>query len=101
GTAPGVLTGLPAPDAIFAGGDGREVARTLEAAWEALRPGGRMAVHVATIENLSSTYAVLRRVAGHVEALLVNVARGVEQLESLRFESLNPTFLLTVGKGIG
>lgn len=60
-----------------------------------------MVVHVATIENLSGTYAVLRRVAGQVEALLVQVARGVEQLESLRFESLNPTFLLTVGKAAG
>ena len=71
----------------------------LEAAWARLRPGGRMVVHVATIENLSGVYAVLRRVAGQVEALLVQVARGVEQLESLRFESLNPTFVLTVGKG--
>ncbi len=99
GTAPGVFAGLPAPDAIFAGGDGREVSRLLEAAWASLRPGGRMVVHVATIENLSGAYAVLRQVAGRVEALLVQVARGVEQLESLRFESLNPTFLLTVGKG--
>lgn len=98
GSAPGVFAGLPSPDAIFAGGDGREVAHILESAWAALRPGGRMVVHVATIENLSGTYAVLRQVAGQVEALLVHVARGVEQLESLRFESLNPTFLLAVGK---
>lgn len=96
GTAPGVFVGLPAPDAIFVGGDGREVARMLEAAWEVLRPGGSLVVHVATIENLTSTYGVLRRVAGGVDALLVQVARGVEQLESLRFEAVNPTFLLTV-----
>lgn len=98
GTAPGVFAELPPPDAVFAGGDGREVARFLAAAWRRLRPGGRMVIHVATIDNLSSTYAELRKVAGHVDALLVNVARGVEQLESLRFESLNPSFLLTVGK---
>jgi precorrin-6Y C5,15-methyltransferase (decarboxylating) len=98
GTAPGVFAGLPAPDAIFAGGDGREVARFLEAAWHALRPGGRMVVHVATVESLGSTHAVLRRIAREVQALLIHVARGVEQLESLRFESLNPTFLLGVSK---
>jgi precorrin-6Y C5,15-methyltransferase (decarboxylating) len=98
GTAPGVFADLPAPDAIFAGGDGREVAHILEAAWQRLRPGGQLVVHVATIENLSATCAVLRRVAGEVRALLVNIARGVEQLESLRFESLNPTYLLAVGK---
>jgi precorrin-6Y C5,15-methyltransferase (decarboxylating) len=99
GTAPGVFSGLPAPDAIFAGGDGREVASILEAAWQALRPGGQLVVHVATVENLAATCSVLRRVAGgDVRALLVNVARGVEQLESLRFESLNPTYLLAVAK---
>jgi precorrin-6Y C5,15-methyltransferase (decarboxylating) len=98
GTAPGVFATLPAPDAIFAGGDGREVASLLEAAWQRLRPDGQLVVHVATVENLSATCAVLRRIAGEVRALLVNVARGVEQLESLRFESLNPTYLLAVGK---
>lgn len=98
GTAPGVFTELPPPDAIFAGGDGREVARLIDAAWMRLRAGGRMVIHVATLDHLSSTYAELRKVAGRVDALLVNVARGVEQLESLRFEALNPTFLLTVAK---
>ncbi len=98
GIAPAVFTGLPAPDAIFAGGDGREVARVLEVAWQALRPGGRLVVHVATLENLSGTYGALRRLTHDVQALLVNVARSVEQLETIRFESLNPTFLLRVEK---
>jgi precorrin-6Y C5,15-methyltransferase (decarboxylating) len=98
GTAPGVFAGLPHPDAIFVGGDGREMVRVLETAWGLLRPGGRMVVLAGTIENLSGTYAALRRVAGQVDALLIQVARGVEQLEALRFEAVNPTFLLTVGK---
>jgi precorrin-6Y C5,15-methyltransferase (decarboxylating) len=98
GTAPGVFAGLPNPDAIFAGGDGREVAALLEPAWQALRPGGHLVVHVATIENLSATYSVLKRLTSEVRVLLVQVARGVEQLESLRFESLNPTYLLAVEK---
>jgi precorrin-6Y C5,15-methyltransferase (decarboxylating) len=98
GTAPGVLAGLPAPDAVFAGGAGREVAHVLEAAWQALRPNGQLVVHVGTLENLSATYTVLRRLCGEVDVLLLNNARGVEQLESIRFESLNPTFLLHVSK---
>jgi precorrin-6Y C5,15-methyltransferase (decarboxylating) len=98
GTAPAVFEGLPAPDAIFVGGTGHEVARLLEAAWNALRPGGHLAVNVATLETLSATYHVLKRLAGTVQALLVNLARGNEQLETLRFEALNPTFLLSAGK---
>jgi precorrin-6Y C5,15-methyltransferase (decarboxylating) len=98
GTAPAVFAGLPAPDAVFVGGTGKEVGRLLEAAYVALRPGGRMVVNVASLEALSATYAALKALAGTVEALLVNVARGVEQLEALRFDAVNPTFLLAVGK---
>jgi precorrin-6Y C5,15-methyltransferase (decarboxylating) len=98
GTAPAVFAGLPAPDAVFVGGVGREVARLLEAVWHALRPGGRLVVNVATLESLNTTYHVLKPLAGGVQVLLVNVARGIEQLETLRFEAVNPTFLLSAGK---
>jgi precorrin-6Y C5,15-methyltransferase (decarboxylating) len=96
GTAPGVFAGLPAPDAIFVGGTGHEVARLLEAAYQALRPGGRLVVNVASLESLNTTYSVLKKLAPPVHALLVNIARGTEQLETLRFEAVNPTFLLSV-----
>jgi precorrin-6Y C5,15-methyltransferase (decarboxylating) len=99
GLAPAVFDGLPAPDCIFVGGLGKEVARLLEAAFAALRPGGRIVVHVASLDNLSAVYATLKSLAPHVTALLVNLARGNEQLETLRFEALNPTFLLGVTKG--
>jgi precorrin-6Y C5,15-methyltransferase (decarboxylating) len=98
GTAPDVFTELPAPDSIFVGGSGHEVTRLLESAWEALRPGGNMVVNVATLESLSAAHAVLKRLESGVRVLLINIARGTEQLETLRFEAVNPTFLLHVGK---
>jgi precorrin-6Y C5,15-methyltransferase (decarboxylating) len=98
GTAPAVFAGLPAPDAVFVGGSGREVGHLLGAAYQALRPGGRLVVNVATLEALGATYAALKEQAGRVEALLVSTARGTEQLETLRFEAVNPTFLLWVSK---
>ncbi len=98
GTAPAVFQGLPTPDAIFVGGAGKEVSRLLEGAFSALRPGGIMVVNVATLESLNVTYASLKSLAGSVQALMVNIARGNEQFESLRFEALNPTFVLTVRK---
>jgi precorrin-6Y C5,15-methyltransferase (decarboxylating) len=100
GTAPAVFAGLPPPDAIFVGGTGKEVARLLEAAFEALRPGGRLVVNVATLEAVSAVYAALKALAGPVEAMLVNIARGTEQLETLRFDAVNPTFLLWLKKGV-
>jgi precorrin-6Y C5,15-methyltransferase (decarboxylating) len=98
GAAPAVFSGLPPPDAIFVGGTGHEVARLLEAAFAVLRPGGRMVVNVATLESLGATYATLKSLAHPVQVSLVNIARGVEQLETLRFEAVNPTFLLCIAK---
>jgi precorrin-6Y C5,15-methyltransferase (decarboxylating) len=98
GTAPAVFTGLPAPDAVFIGGTGHEVGRLLQAAHAALRRGGSLVVNVATLEMLSTTYATLKALAPPVQVLLVNLSRGVEQLETLRFDAVNPTFVLSVGK---
>jgi precorrin-6Y C5,15-methyltransferase (decarboxylating) len=96
GIAPAVFSELPAPDAVFVGGLGHEVTRLLETVWQALRPGGRMVVNVATLESLGAVHEVLKGLAGRVEVLLVTVARGAEQLETLRFEAVNPSFLFAV-----
>jgi len=49
GTAPDALADLPAPDAVFVGGGA--AALTLDRAWAALRPGGRLVVHAVTQET--------------------------------------------------
>src|SRR5205823_3947577 len=83
GSAPAVFTGLPPPDAIFVGGAGHEIVRFLEDAYQALRPGGRFVVNLATLEIFNATYTLLKSRAGHVEVLLVNMARGVERVEMI------------------
>jgi precorrin-6B C5,15-methyltransferase / cobalt-precorrin-6B C5,C15-methyltransferase len=98
GTAPEVFADLPAPDAIFIGGNGGEVARLMEACFQSLRPSGRLVTNVGTLEMLSATYAALKRLTPKVDVLLLNLSRGVEQLEALRFEAVNPTVLLRVEK---
>jgi precorrin-6Y C5,15-methyltransferase (decarboxylating) len=100
GMAPAVFHDLPRPDAIFIGGNGGEVARLMQASFEALRPGGRLVVNVGTLEMLAAVHGVLKSLTSPVRVMLVNLARGVEQLESVRFESVNPTFLLTACKPI-
>jgi len=98
GSAPAVFQDLPAPDAIFIGGNGGEVSRLLEAAYATLRSGGRLVVNVGTLEMLALTYETLKRLSPNVTVLLVNLSRSVEQLESMRFEAVNPTFLLRATK---
>jgi precorrin-6Y C5,15-methyltransferase (decarboxylating) len=97
GTAPAVFADLPAPDAVFVGAT-KEVTSLIGAAYRSLRPGGRLVVNVATLERLSATYEQLKALAKSVQVLLVNVARGQEQMETVHFEAVNPTFVLSVRK---
>jgi precorrin-6Y C5,15-methyltransferase (decarboxylating) len=98
GRAPDVLADLPEPDAIFIGGTGRQVGAVLSTAFTRLASGGRLAVNVATIDGLAEAHETLKRLAGRVQVWNVAIARGIEQMDRVRFEAINPTFLLAVTK---
>lgn len=98
GRAPEVLADLPEPDAVFIGGTGRQVGAVLRAAYDRLGPGGRLAVNVAAIDSLATAHQALRELAGEVSLWNIQVARGIEQLDRVRFQAVNPTFLLAVVK---
>ena len=83
---------------MFVGGTGREISRIVELAYERLRPGGRLVANVADIENFSSVHESLQQHVENVKIWMINLARGTYQLERMRFEALNPTFLLAVEK---
>ena len=99
GRAPECLDDLPQPDAVFVGGTGRQVEPVLIEAYRRLAPGGHLAVNVATVDGLAGAHQVLRGLAGSVRLWNVSVSRGIEQLERVRFQAVNPTFLLAVTKG--
>lgn len=50
GQAPEALVDLPAPDAVFIGGGASEPG-VFDAAWTALKPGGRLVVNAVTLET--------------------------------------------------
>jgi precorrin-6Y C5,15-methyltransferase (decarboxylating) len=99
GRAPDAWADLPDPDSIFVGGSGREISRMIELAYGRLRAGGRLVANVGSVESLSAVYQTLDRLAADVNLWMINIARGTYQLERVRFEALNPTFLLSVVKG--
>ncbi len=94
GKAPEAWGGLSAPDAVFVGGTGRQVKRIVELAFNQLRPGGRLVANVGSVENIAAVREVLLAKSGDVQVLMVNLARGNDQLERLHFEALHPTFLV-------
>ena len=98
GRAPEAWESLPDPDAIYVGGSGREAAMLVERAWERLKHGGRLVTACNSIENLAAVHALLRSRSSDAAYWMVNVARGVEQLDRIRFEAINPTFLIAATK---
>lgn len=98
GQAPEAWADLPDPDAVFLEGSGREVVRIAELAFERLQPGGRLVANVISIGALDELRLSLGKHAAVVQVWMINVARGTDQLQRLRFDALNPTFLLAATK---
>lgn len=98
GEAPAAWSELPDPDAVFVGGTGRAVVGLVEAAWERLRADGRLVVNVASLNNLTAIEQALRAKSCEPQILMVNLSRGQQQLDSLRLEAANPSFLLIARK---
>ena len=98
GQAPDVWSQLPDPDAVFIGGAGRAVASIAEQALQRIKAGGRLVINVNSIDNLAAVLAKLKPVAPDIAVRMINIAETTTQLDALRFESRNPTFLISLVK---
>jgi len=83
GTAPDALKDLPTPDAIFVGG-GASRDGVLDAAWQALPPGGRLVVNAVTLETEAILIARQARHGGTLLRLSVEHAGAVGGLTGWR-----------------
>lgn len=80
GRVPEALTGLPAPDAVFIGGGlSRE---TFDAAWQALRPLGRMVANAVTLESEAVLVALHKEFGGQLVKLSVHRAQSLGTKDS-------------------
>lgn len=94
GRAPEAFADLPDPDAIFVGGSGRFIPDLTRDAARRLKPTGRIVVNVNSLDNLTMVQQVLDDRGLRCDVRMINIARGCYQLQRVRFESLNPTFLV-------
>ncbi len=95
GEAPKAWSDLPDPDAMFIGGTGRSVSQLIEVGWPRLRSGGRLVVNVASMENLVMAQRLLQeKMSVEVKILMINLARSTQQMDELRLDAANPSFLL-------
>lgn len=75
GEAPGVLSGLPAPDAIFIGGG--LTSEVFEAAWAALKPLGRLVANSVTLESEMVLVGLQKVHGGQLVKLSVERAEAI------------------------
>ena len=89
GHAPAALDGLPAPDAVFLGG-GLSAEGVLEAAWAALRPGGRLVANAVTLESEARLVRARSELGGDLYRISVETAAPIG-----RFSAFRPAMAVT------
>ena len=99
GDAQTVLGSLPAPDAVFVGGGGRDLPHILQLVISALRRRrtavpGRLVANFATLESVSEAYLACGSEGLRQRISQVQVARAREVGGRLALAALNPVFIL-------
>ncbi|MBE7552981.1 MAG: precorrin-6y C5,15-methyltransferase (decarboxylating) subunit CbiE [Anaerolineales bacterium] len=97
GVAPTATCDWPDPHAVFVGGSGKKLAEIIDTAQQRLHPHGRLVINLTTLENLHLAYTLLPQ----ARVTQLQVSRGVPILDMLRFEALNPIFMVTWHKESG
>jgi precorrin-6B C5,15-methyltransferase / cobalt-precorrin-6B C5,C15-methyltransferase len=95
GEAPKAWSSLPDPEAIFVGGTGRSVTDLVSLAWGRLQPGGCLVANMMSMDYVVALQQLLINEL-RVEPMLwmVQIARGIYQMDKPRLESANPTFIV-------
>lgn len=95
GHAPEALAGLEAPDAIFVGG-GLSERGVFEAAWAALKPGGRLVANAVTVETEARLAALFAEHGGDLVRIALARAGPVGTLNG--WHGALPVTQWSVGK---
>jgi precorrin-6Y C5,15-methyltransferase (decarboxylating) len=83
GEAPAAFAGLPSPDAVFIGG-GIGNPGLFEAAWDALRPGGRLVANVVSLEGEARLAGLFQRHGGEMRRIQVSRLDAVGSMHGWR-----------------
>lgn len=92
--APDSLSNLPAPDAIFIGGGGKDVSKILEICSKRIKRYGRIVVNAITIETLSAAAQFFEASGWNMETISVNIAKTKDIADSHLFNAHNPVFII-------
>ena len=86
---------FPDPDRVFIGGSGDDLGTVLESVAQRLLPGGRVVQTVVLLQTLEKVTAFWKDRDFEVSIVQLQVNRSVPTGNSLRFEALNPVFIVS------
>jgi precorrin-6Y C5,15-methyltransferase (decarboxylating) len=95
GQAPESLADLPAPDRVFIGGGGKNMADILRETLRRLRPQGLVVVSAALLETLEEARRFLLQKNWLVDVIQLQVSRAQPLSEGSYFKALNPVWIIT------
>ena len=98
GEMPGCLVDLPDPDRVFIGGGIGRDNLVLERAINRLNPGGKMVLHIVLLGSLSRARDYLESIKWPFSISEVHVSRSGKIGGDLRFEGLNPVYIISAKK---
>lgn len=106
GPMPGCLAGLPGPDRIFLGGglaggppdDQAGGNYVLEAAWDRLKPGGRLVAAAVLLDSLHRVRTFLEQHGHDPEIIQVQASHAAPLAGGMRLCAQNPVFLVCSNK---
>ncbi|MHB8167793.1 MAG: precorrin-6Y C5,15-methyltransferase (decarboxylating) subunit CbiT, partial [Sulfuricella sp.] len=99
--APAGLDTWPDPDAVFIGGSGGELAGLIDLSFSRLKPGGRLVMNFATLENLATATATLAKAGAAWEVVQLSAARSQPILDMHRLAALNPVWIVSSNNIVG
>ncbi|MFA7243135.1 MAG: precorrin-6y C5,15-methyltransferase (decarboxylating) subunit CbiE [Sulfuricellaceae bacterium] len=92
--APAGLDAWPDPDAVFIGGSDGKLADLINLSLARLKPGGRLVMNFATLENLADATAALEKMGVAWEVTQLSAARSQPLLDMHRLVALNPVWIV-------
>jgi len=95
GHAPECLAGLPAPQRVFIGGGGRDLAGILKEVLNRLDPGGRVVLTATLLDTLETARVVLSEAGWEMEVAQLQVSRSRPLAGGAYLQALNPVWIIT------
>ncbi|WP_018605124.1 precorrin-6y C5,15-methyltransferase (decarboxylating) subunit CbiE [Uliginosibacterium gangwonense] len=98
GKAPAGLEQWPAPDAVFIGGSGGELAQLIALILDRLKPGGHLVMNFVTLENLAVATQTLATHRANWDVVQLQASRSQPILDMHRMAAQNPVWIVSAQK---